>query len=38
MIFWLKTRARWKEPAHELAAGDGAKLIIQWSEDDKKLL
>jgi len=38
MIFWLKTRARWKGPVHELGARDGGKLIIQWSEDDQKLL
>ena len=30
-IFWLKTRARWKEThAHEITGADGAPLAVKW--------
>ena len=33
-IFWLKTRARWKETqAVELSGPDGAGLVIKWQAE-----
>lgn len=32
-IFWLKTRARWKETdRHEIAGFDGRDLVVKWAE------
>ncbi len=33
-IFWLKTRARWKETdRHEIAGADGRDLVVKWAEN-----
>lgn len=33
-IFWLKTRARWKETdRHEIAGADGRDLVVRWAEN-----
>jgi len=33
-IFWLKTRARWKETqAVELSGPDGAEMVIKWQAE-----
>ena len=33
-IFWLKTRARWKETqAVELSGPDGAEMVIRWQAE-----
>lgn len=33
MIFWLKTRAGWKETErHEIAGADGGELVIKWQK------
>ena len=33
MIFWLKTRAGWKETErHEIAGADGSDLVIKWQK------
>ena len=32
-IFWLKTRARWKETsAHEISGNEGGKIELSWKE------
>lgn len=32
-IFWLKTRARWKETdRHEIAGADGRDLVVKWQD------
>ena len=34
MIFWLKTRAGWKETdRHEIAGSDGGNLVVSWQTD-----
>ena len=33
MIFWLKTRAGWKETErHEIAGADGGDLVVKWQK------
>ena len=33
-IFWLKTRARWKETdRHEITGADGRDLVVRWAEN-----
>ena len=33
-IFWLKTRARWKETdRHEITGADGRDLVVKWAEN-----
>lgn len=33
MIFWLKTRAGWKETdRHEIAGADGGNLVVKWKK------
>lgn len=33
-IFWLKTRARWKETStHEVAGANGGPLVISWADE-----
>jgi len=36
-IFWLKTRARWKETsAHEISGNNGGSIQIAWADEDDK--
>jgi hypothetical protein len=36
-IFWLKTRARWKETqAHEHSGVDGGEIRIAWADETNK--
>jgi hypothetical protein len=38
-IFWLKTRARWKETSvHEHAGHDGSPVTVTVTYEDSKLL
>jgi hypothetical protein len=33
-IFWLKTRAKWKETdRHEITGADGRDLVVRWAEN-----
>ena len=34
-IFWLKTRARWKETqAHEVSGANGQPLLLAWADEE----
>lgn len=34
MIFWLKTRAGWKETdRHEITGADGSSLVVKWQNE-----
>jgi hypothetical protein len=37
-IFWLKSRARWKEISVHEHSGSGMPIVIQLSRDDERLL